>query len=172
MNRIVGRLPAVLLASVVLSCGGQKTPDPPAASPQGTADSAATLPPGHPPIGTRPPSEGADVATGGSVSGTIGVSVELKGRTAKSDVLYVIARKNGGTVAVRRVENPSFPLEFEISGADAMGTGVAFDGPVDLVARLSKSGDAIASAGDLEGSTSGVAVPATGVSVTIDTVRQ
>jgi cytochrome c-type biogenesis protein CcmH len=172
LNRIAGRLLAVILASIALACGGQKAPDPKAAAPPAGAGSSAALPPGHPPIGTTTPPGGTGLASADAVAGTIALSAELEGRTAPGDVLYVIARKDGSTVAVQRIESPSFPLEFEISGKDAMGAGTTFAGPVDLVARLSRSGDAIASAGDLEGSTPGVAVPSTGVSVTIETVRQ
>jgi len=87
------------------------------------------------------------------------------------DVLYLIAKKGPTTLAVRRIEKPAFPLDFEVTGADAMVSGVPFEGPVDLVARLSRSGDAIPTKGDLEGVTKDVAVPASGVKVTIDTTR-
>jgi len=111
-------------------------------------------------------------AAGPSIAGTIAVSPKVQSRLAPTDVLYLIAKKDGSTLAVQRVAGPQFPLPFEISGADAMVAGTAFAGPVELIARVSKSGDAIASAGDLEGTTSGVAVPATGITVTIDSVRQ
>jgi len=50
--------------------------------------------------------------------------------------------------------------------------GTKLSGPVDIVARVSKTGDAIASTGDLEGTTLDVAVPAQGVTLTIDRVRE
>ncbi len=87
------------------------------------------------------------------------------------DVLYLIAKQGPTTLAVRRIDKPVFPLEFELTGADAMVSGVPFVGPVDLVARLSRTGDAIPAKGDLEGVTKGVAVPASGVKITIDTTR-
>ena len=85
--------------------------------------------------------------------------------------MYVMAKKDGATIAVRKVEAPQFPFNFEISGGDSMIAGTPFSGPVDIVARVSKTGDAIPSPGDLEGTTPGVAVPATGVAVTIDRIR-
>jgi cytochrome c-type biogenesis protein CcmH len=133
---------------------------------QGAPTQAAALPSGHPPIGE--PAPGARSA--GSIDGTITLSPSLK--VGPSDVLYVMAKKGTSTLAVRRVEKPSFPFAFEISGGDAMMGGAAFAGPVDVVARVSRTGDAIPAKGDLEGVAKGVGVPAKNVRLTIDTVRQ
>ena len=111
-------------------------------------------------------------ASGKSVSGTIGVSDDLASRVGASDVLYVMAKQDGATVAVQRLESPSFPLPFAVSEGHAMVAGTTIEGPVDIVARLSKTGDAIPSPGDLEGTSTGVAVPAEGITVTIDRVVQ
>jgi cytochrome c-type biogenesis protein CcmH len=100
------------------------------------------------------------------------VSDELAARVGASDVLYVMAKKDGNTLAVQRLEGPQFPLPFQVSEGHAMVAGTPIEGPVDIVARLSRTGDAIPSPGDLEGTTPGVAVPAEGVTVTIDHVRQ
>ena len=145
--------------------------------------SQPTLPPGHPPIGAAtdphgntgaPDPHGNLAASGptrsaGSIAGTIALSPKLS--VGAKDVLYVIAKKGASTLAVRRIESPRFPLAFEISGADAMTPGVDFEGPLDLVARVSRSGDAIPAHGDLEGQAKAVKVPATAVRLTIDTVR-
>ncbi len=132
---------------------------PPAGAP------AAPLPAGHPPIGE--PAPGAKSA--GSISGTIVLSPKLK--VGPADVMYVMAKKGAATLAVRRVEKPSFPFAFEISGGDAMTGGAAFEGPVDVVARVSRTGDAIPAKGDLEGTAKNVKVPAKNVQLTIDSVR-
>jgi hypothetical protein len=132
---------------------------------EGGATPEATLPAGHPPIGE--PAPGAKSA--GAIVGTIALAPKLKSNA--SDVLYVMAKKGTATLAVRRVEKPSFPFPFEISGGDAMMGGGAFEGPVDVVARLSRTGDAIPVKGDLEGVTKNVKVPSRAVTVTIDTVR-
>ena len=125
-----------------------------------------SLPFGHPLIGE--PAPGAKSA--GSIDGTIALSPAL--RLGPSDVLYVMAKKGTATLAVRRVETPSFPFVFEISAGDAMMGGGAFAGPVDVVARVSRSGDAIPAKGDLEGIAKNVKVPSKNVRLTIDTVRQ
>jgi hypothetical protein len=149
--------------------GGPLVP-PPAATP----GAAPSLPPGHPPIGGADPhgnvATGGPVKSAGSITGSITIAPKL--RSGPSDVLYVMAKRGPSTIAVRRVDKPSFPFAFEISGVDAMVSGIGFEGPVDVVARLSKTGDAIPSKGDLEGTARNVKVPAKGVSITIDSVRQ
>ncbi len=132
---------------------------------EGTPAPAAALPAGHPPIGEPAPG----TSSAGTIAGTISLSPKLK--ASPSDVLYVMAKKGTGTLAVRRVEKPSFPFDFEISGGDAMMAGGAFAGPVDVVARLSRTGDAIPAKGDLEGVAKNVKVPSKAVKLTIDTVR-
>jgi cytochrome c-type biogenesis protein CcmH len=191
-----GRSLALLLTLLAAACSGSSTPPPPDPSPtpatteggmrpltsrQGgdaTVPPAApgtggtALPPGHPPLEGMPGTPGSVAAAGESVSGTIALADELAARAGTSDVLYVMAKKDGATLAVQRVESPSFPLPFQVSEGHAMVAGTQIEGPVDIVARLSRTGDAIPSPGDLEGTTSSVAVPSEGVTVTIDHVRQ
>jgi hypothetical protein len=158
-------------------------PPPAATSSPGPVDANAPLPPGHPPLGGAPtpatalpaghppigePAPGAKSA--GSLAGTIALSPTLT--VGPSDVLYVMAKKGAATLAVRRVDKPSFPFAFEISAGDAMMGGGSFEGPVDVVARLSRTGDAIPVKGDLEGVAKNVKVPSKDVKLTIDTVRQ
>lgn len=188
MNRCVRPTLAALLT---VACGGASTHPPPAASPspadglrplssreagEASAGSPAlgveagpTLPPGHPPV-EGPPSARA---TGGArVSGTVALAASHAGRAAGGGVLYVIAKKDGATLAVRRLEVARFPVAFELSEADVMVQGTPFTGPVEIVARLSKTGDALPAPGDIEGTTRGVALGATGVEVRLETVRQ
>jgi cytochrome c-type biogenesis protein CcmH len=174
-----------LAAALVLSCGGSTSAPKRAATPAsgGTAGglqplssqsapeagTPPSLPPGHPPLTAA--HGGAAAASSGHVAGTIALAPRLEKRLSPTDVLYVIAKKDGATLAVQRIESPRFPLAFELSAANAMMAGAAFEGPVDVTARLSKTGDAIATSGDLEGTKSGVPVPADGISITIDKVR-
>lgn len=183
-----------------LACGGSSAPPPPvaAASPTpsdggglrplssresmapgaggagsaGAVDASAPLPPGHPPVGTPDPHgnvPGKAATSAGSISGTIALGPGMQ--ATSTDILYLIAKKGGATVAVRRIEKPAFPLAFELSGDDSMMAGAAFEGPVDVVARISRTGDAIPATGDLEGVKKDVKIPSKGVAVTIDTVR-
>jgi hypothetical protein len=191
----------LLLALFAAACGGSQSPPPPVATPTPagpTSDlrplssregatpattpgpgagmdegTAASLPPGHPPIDGSAMGAQRTPATrsAGSIAGRISVAPSLQSSLAASDVLYVMAKKGPATLAVRRIDKPSFPLEFEISEGDAMMSGVAFEGPVDVVARVSRSGDAIPSKGDLEGTVRNVKIPARDVLVTIDRAR-
>jgi hypothetical protein len=142
-------------------------------TPAGLQGPEATLPPGHPPIGEADPHgnvPGGTARSAGSIVGTITLSPRLQANP--TDVLYVMAKKGAATLAVRRIDKPTFPFAFEISGGDSMMAGVAFEGPVDVVARLSRTGDAIPAKGDLEGVARGVGIPATNVKLAIDSVRQ
>jgi hypothetical protein len=144
-----------------------KAPLPPGHPPlEGAPTQAPPLPAGHPPIGE--PAPGAKSA--GRLAGTIALSPKLT--VSPTDVLYVMAKKGTATLAVKRVDKPSFPLAFEISGGDAMMGGGSFQGPVDVVARVSRTGDAIPARGDLEGVARNVKIPSKSVQLTIDTVRQ
>ena len=129
--------------------------------------SGDALPPGHPPLDSP-------AATGAGVSGTISVGPSVASRVSAGEVLFIVARSaaNRQVLAVRKEENPQFPFAFRISASDAMVEGTAFAGPVDLTARISKSGDAIPGKGDIEGFARGVATGATDVAITLDSVRQ
>lgn len=165
-----------------LSSRESGTPPAPAGTPVGPIDTSAPLPPGHPPLqgaptqapplpsGHPPIGEPVAGASVGSINGTITLSPALK--VGPSDILYVMAKKGTATLAVRRVDKPSFPFPFEISAGDAMMGGGALAGPIDVVARVSRTGDAIPAKGDLEGVAKNVKVPAKNVKLTIDTVRQ
>ena len=185
----------LVAALITFACTGSSTP-PPAPSPTpggtsaglrpltsregggpgtvssaaGAADPASALPPGHPPIEGMAAAPAGPTSSAGSVAGTITVAPSLT--VGPADILYVMAKKDGSTLAVRRVEAPTFPFAFEVSEGHAMVAGQAFEGPVDIVARVSRTGDAIPSPGDLEGTASNVPVPSTGVAVTIDRVRE
>lgn len=126
------------------------------------------LPPGHPPIRNEKP------AAGGAVSGSVVLGPKLRARQAPTDALFIIARSAATrqVLAVRKAETVSFPFAFEISAADAMVEGTPFVGPFDITARLSKTGDAMPSRGDIEGTSQGIAAGAREVVITLDTVRQ
>jgi hypothetical protein len=188
-----------LVCLLAAACGGSQNPPPPVATPTpaGTAGdlkplssreggmpvapatpgggeaASPALPPGHPPIdGAAMGGQAASAARSASrIAGRIVVAPGLEASLASSDVLYVMAKKGSATLAVRRIDKPTFPLEFDLSASDSMMGGVAFEGPVDVVARISRSGDAIPSKGDLEGTTRNVKIPARDVVVTIDHTR-
>ena len=164
---------AALIAVLASSCREKPAPvaEGPRSSPGLMPSPDAALPPGHPAVDAAPPAAGT--AGTESVAGTIAVAPSLKAR-ATGGVLFVIARSAASKqiVAVRREEVAGFPVPFRISGADAMFAGTAFAGPLDLTARLSKSGDAVAAKGDVEGVVRGVNVGESKVQITLDTVHE
>ena len=130
----------------------------------------SSLPPGHPPLDGPPR---ARPTAEGSVSGTVTVASNLQSHAA-GGVLFVIARSGAERriVAVRREAGATFPFAFRISAADAMIAGTSFTGPLEITARLSKTGDAVAAKGDIEGVAKGIAVGATEVTIALDTVHE
>jgi cytochrome c-type biogenesis protein CcmH len=125
------------------------------------------MPAGHPPLGDAAP------ATGEAVAGTVELAPALRPRADAGAVLFVVARRAGTReiLAVKREGSVRLPHAFELSGRDGMTGTVAFTGTVDVTARLSRSGDAIPAAGDLEGVVHNVPVGRRGVKVVIDTTR-
>ena len=178
---------AVALALVMAACAREPEPVPPPAATATTppqpgglrpltsrdagaepgSPPAVALPPGHPPLSSAPAA-----ATGKTISGRIELAPSLAARSGAA--LFVIARntKTQQIVAVRKEEARQFPFSFSISGADAMTDGTSFEGPLDLTARLSQSGDAVPAKGDLEGVARGLTAGARDVRIVLDSVRQ
>jgi cytochrome c-type biogenesis protein CcmH len=150
----------------VWACGAgpaaEVVPSPPPVA--STRPSAATLPPGHPPVGA---------AAEGAVSGTVSVAPAHLEAARGGRALFLIARagKDRQIVAVKRLDELTFPRAFELSPQDAMSHGTPFGGPLEITARLSRSGDAAPAAGDLEGVSAGVAPGAQDVRIELRTVR-
>ncbi len=172
------RAAALLVASFALGCG--PAPSPPREAPPLVPASPGGLRPltsRDGAVAQAPPAAAAPVVPaphGSGVAGTVAIAASLAGRVQPTDVLYLIARstRTGGVVAVRREDGVRFPFAFTVDAADVMVQGTPFEGPFDVTARLSKTGDAVAAKGDLEGSVGGVAVGATRVAITLDRVRQ
>ncbi len=97
----------------------------------------------------------APVADGGAASasdaapiaGRIEVAPELAGALPAGAILFVIARQEGiaagPPLAVLRIPDPVFPVEFEIGPGDVMIPSMRFAGPIALTARLDADGNAM-----------------------------
>jgi len=124
-----------------------------------------------PPVEDRAPS----MASGATIKGSIDIAPTLKSKIAASDVLFLFARagQGGPPVAAIRAGAGTFPLEFELNDSMAMNPGntLSQQKQVMLVARVSKSGNPMAQAGDLEGTVADVKVGAAGVKIVIDQVK-
>ncbi len=118
-----------------------------------------------------PPSrtEGAGAAGGADakpISGRIELAPELAGARPEGAILFVIARPEGAVggppLAVLRIPDPEFPVEFEIGPGDVMIPSMRFAGPISLTARLDSDGNAMTRAEvDLSSPTAPPAEPGT-----------
>lgn len=132
------------------------------------SDEPPTLPPA--PRGAPP------VAAAGAepIRGTIRVAPELAGRVPAGAVLFLIARRGGAgpPLAVQRIPQPRFPLEFSLGPQDRMIQTIPFAGELELSARVDADGNAMSrQPGDLEGRAAAPVEPgASGVAIAIDSV--
>ncbi len=97
-----------------------------------------------------------DPASGsGTITGRVTIAPALADHVRPTDVLFVIVRRPGGSprpVAAKRIEQPQFPVLFEITNADVMVQGSELRGMVDVIARLDRDGQAgPPQPGDIEG---------------------
>lgn len=121
--------------------------------------------------GTKP-AAGAD---GAPLSGTITLAPDFERKVPAGAILFLIARKGEGggpPLAVKRVEAPTFPLEFTLGPGDRMIQAMPFTGPLQLSVRLDADGNAMTrAAGDLQGQAPAPHQPGdTGIAIVIDQV--
>src|SRR5690606_4602738 len=106
--------------------------------------------------GLPPLADAAPAAVGGpAVTVTVELDPALAAGLDGSEVLYVFARTADGAglpVAVKRLPATGFPLTVTLTDADGLMPAQALSqqSRVRLLARISRSGDAAAAAGDLE----------------------
>jgi cytochrome c-type biogenesis protein CcmH len=110
------------------------------------------------------------------ISGEVDIAPRLKGKVPANAVLFLFAKSLGGEgppLAVVRGSTQSLPLSFDLTDAQAMTpqSRLSDHKEVMLMARVSMSGQPMASSGDLEGSLAKVKVGAKGVKLVIDSVH-
>jgi cytochrome c-type biogenesis protein CcmH len=108
-----------------------------------------------------------------SVSGTVELAPALKARTSPDDTVFVFARAIEGSrmpLAILRKQVRDLPLRFTLDDDMAMSPDAKLSGASRVVvgARISKSGDAMPRAGDLQGQLDAVAVGARQLKVEIN----
>jgi len=91
------------------------------------------------------------------ISGVVRLAPEFAGRVAPGDILFIYAREPGGAgapVAFIRKRARQLPLAFFLDDSTSINPARPLSGHDRLVigARVSRNGDAAASAGDLQGS--------------------
>ncbi len=115
---------------------------------EGGGTPAPAAPPAAPPV--------AAAEAGKAVSGTIGIDDALRGNVSPSDTVFIFARAAQGPrmpLAVLRAEVRDLPMEYTLDDTMAMDPSLSLSRfpEVVVVARVSRSGSAIAESGDLQG---------------------
>ncbi len=134
-------------------------PAPPAA--QARPSAPAPVPPG-----------GAAPTAAATVSGRVTLSARLAAQAAPGDTLFVFARPAEGPrmpLAILRKQVRDLPLTFTLDDSMAMSPAARLSSASRVVigARISKSGNAIAEPGDLQGFSAPVAPGASGLTIEI-----
>jgi cytochrome c-type biogenesis protein CcmH len=114
-------------------------------------------------------------AAAASISGSVKLSAELKSKIQPGDTLFVFARAAQGPrmpLAILKLQAKDLPVNFALDDSMAMSPQMKLSNFSEIVvgARVSRSGNAMPQAGDLEGASQAVKVGAKSVAVTIDHV--
>ena len=122
------------------------------------------------------PNAANGAAQGASVEVQVTLAPDLVGRINGSEAVFIFARAVNGPpapLAVKRVAASELPARVELSDNDSMAEGLSLSTfpSVTIAARISKSGNAVASSGDLQGVTEALTVSETDiVDIVIDQV--
>ena len=111
-----------------------------------------------------------------AIRGTVTVAPSLAGKASATDTLFVFAREMSGPpmpVAIVRATKKDLPFTFQLddSTSPMPSRKLSSAGPVVIVARLSKSGQAMPQSGDLEGTSQPIQSGMDGITVVIDRER-
>ena len=123
------------------------------------------------------PASPAPAAAGGAelkIAGRLELDAALRDKAAADDTVFLFVRgvAGGPPLAALRFTVAELPRDFSFAGVALMGGQVALPDSLALAARVSKSGNVTAAAGDLEGRIEGLTPQASGVRLVIDKVRQ
>ena len=115
------------------------------------------------------------VANAASITGVARLGADVAANAPADATVFIFARASQGPrmpLALVRTQVNKLPLEYTLEDGQAMMPGMELSKftSVDIVARVSQSGNAVPSSGDLEGVVKGVSVGSEGVEVVIDRV--
>lgn len=93
-------------------------------------------------------------AGGALLGGTISLDSKLKDKVSASDTVFLVVKAADGSnlpLAAKRFQVAELPLQFKLDDADSMmpGRAISSASEVQVSARISKSGQASAQAGDI-----------------------
>ena len=144
----------------------------PAAAPGAAAAMAAAGPVAQAAALPAPPA-----ATGGTgtVSGTVTIAPEMLAKASPDDAVFIYARAAVGSrmpLALLRKQVKDLPASFTLDDSMAMSPAAKLSGAEKVVvgARVTKTGQAMPSPGDLEGLSEPVAPGGTGIKVQISSM--
>ncbi len=111
-----------------------------------------------------------------AIGGTVSIAPSLAGKGSATDTLFVFARETNGPpmpVAIMRATKKDLPFTFRLDDSNSMmpSRTLSSVAMVVIVARLSKSGQAMPQSGDLEGMSQPVKPGTDGVTIVIDRER-
>lgn len=134
------------------------------------AAGGTTLPP------PSAPSAAASAPAAARLTGEVVLSPELAARVAAGDTVFVYARAAEGPrmpLAIVRQPAGGWPLRFTLDDSSAMSPQSRLSGArsVVVVARISKSGNAMPQSGDLIGESAPMSPHAQGLRIVIDRVQ-
>ena len=177
MRTMVG----TILVATLMGFGCKKQEDagkPSGVPPLDPATQAAAPAPAPAPSGA-PAAPPAAAAPGATISGEIVIAPAMSGRKP-SGTLYLVARRppdnpnaRGTLVAVKKLPATTFPLAFTLSAADMPFQNGAFDGDMQLSARIDQDGDPMSrQKGDIFGVLPKVPVGSHDVKVSLDQLQK
>lgn len=129
------------------------------------------------PLQRAPAQDQPAAATGGKerISGTVSLSDALKSQASPDDTLFVLVRAAEGPkmpLAIIRKQVRDLPLKFELDDSMAMSPQMKMSNfeQMVVVARISKSGNAMPQPGDMQGLSATLKPGSRGVKLNIDSV--
>ena len=95
-------------------------------------------------------------ASSAQINGKISIAAELAAKVDPGAALFIIARSAataaGPPLAVKKIENPRFPLDYTLSQDHVMMQGTPFAGKINVSVRLDEDGNPVTRGpGDLTG---------------------
>jgi cytochrome c-type biogenesis protein CcmH len=133
--------------------------------------------PGKETAGTPSPKVAANPATAGkeTIRGEVKLAGTLEGHASPDDTVFIFARAAQGPpmpLAVVRKQVKDLPVRFTLDDSMAMAPNLKLSAfpEVVITARISKSGNAKAQSGDLQGASQAVKPGTSGIVIAIDQV--
>jgi cytochrome c-type biogenesis protein CcmH len=98
-----------------------------------------------PASGPAKPAQPAAASPGQTISGTITIDPKLKSNVDANAALFIIARpatgQGGPPLAVKKIDKPTFPLNYSLNQENVMIQGSPFAGTINITVRLDKDGN-------------------------------